>query len=182
MSEVPLYLEHKNAPPFDTNKMPIPRTLLSGTQAACPEHLCCMLFAPVFPCHGSVPLGRSRYQTSEFPITSEFPAESPTHTYGSPTVWSGLVDPHPPSRSLSTDMTRTNEREKGCGSTSLQPFSRSIDSFLSLSLCVPLSVSPLRRGLLREGARVQYRGYSKLRTHTALGSCGISMPGSAGPS
>ena len=40
---------------------------------ACVLHV----FVPVFPRYISNPEGRSRYQTSEFPITSEFPTELP---------------------------------------------------------------------------------------------------------
>ena len=39
----------------------------------------CMLFVTVFPRYRSNPEGRSRYQTSEFPTSSEFHTELPTH-------------------------------------------------------------------------------------------------------
>ena len=48
-------------------------------------------------------------------------------------------------------------------------------------------LEPVRRDLLQRGESVreketEYRDYSKLRTHTALGSYGSSMPRSIGPS
>ena len=44
----------------------------------------CVLHPSVtaFPRYGSNPQGRSRYQTSEFPTTSECPTTLPTHTQG----------------------------------------------------------------------------------------------------
>jgi len=43
--------------------------------------MCAACFCPCISLSRATPPGRSRYQTSEFPATSEFPTELPTHRY-----------------------------------------------------------------------------------------------------
>jgi len=67
------FLQRLNSPSPDP---PPPVRIPGRMPGACVLHA----YVPVFSRYRSNPQGRSRYQTSEFPTTSEFPAELPTHT------------------------------------------------------------------------------------------------------
>ena len=50
--------------------------------------MCVSCFCPCISLSRATPLGRARYQTSEFLNTSEFPTESPTHISHVPNFFS----------------------------------------------------------------------------------------------